>query len=134
MASAVHETSQSLAAAATQPRFIAGNRYQEASQLAFHLPGRPQTFSLNIESRPNQYDQWPSFADRATPGAALTLVVDDGDGPHPAVVALTPHFDTVQQGAGVTLARRGDVVKYLRIWTLVGWRGTWPTPPLRSLP
>ena len=133
LASAVHETSQSLAAAATQPRFIAGNRYQEASELAFHLPGRPQTLSLNLVSRPNQYDQWPSFADRAKPGASLILVVDDGEGP-PEVVALTPHFDTVRQDAGVTLTRRGDVVKYLRIWTLLGWRGTWPTPLLRSRP
>lgn len=116
-------------------RFIAGNRYQEASELAFQLPGHPQTLSLNIDSRPNQYDLWPSFADRAARGDTLIFVADDrGDGVDPVVSALTPHFADVGHGRPVSLARRGDVVKFLRIWTLIGWRGTWPTPPLRSRP
>jgi 4-amino-4-deoxy-L-arabinose transferase-like glycosyltransferase len=115
--------------------FIAGNRYQEASELAFHLPGQPRTFSLNLGSRSNQYDFWPSFADRAAGGDTLIFVTDDlGSGLDPVVSALTPHFADVGHGRPVSLARRGDVTKHLRIWTLAGWRGTWPTPPLRSRP
>jgi 4-amino-4-deoxy-L-arabinose transferase-like glycosyltransferase len=112
--------------------FIAGNRYQEASELAFHLPDHPQTLALNIEGRPNQYDLWPSFAQRAARGDSLLLVVDDVELMHPAVTALLEHFSGAERGAQVTLARNSDVVKTLRIWTLSGWRGTWPA--LRSRP
>ena len=121
--------------AVTSSRFIAGNRYQEASELAFYLPGQPRTFSLNLGSRSNQYDFWPSFADRAARGDTLILVTDDlGSGVDPVVSALTPHFIDVGHGRPVSLARRGDVTKHLRIWTLTDWRGTWPAPLLRSRP
>ena len=114
--------------------WIAANRYQEASELAYHLPGNPETFSLNVGSRPNQYDLWPSFAQRATRGDALLLVVDDVAGTHPAVKGLAPHFRDVRQGALVPLGRDGDLLKNVRIWQLTDWRGTWPERPLRSRP
>jgi hypothetical protein len=114
--------------------FIAGNRYQEASELAFHLPDRPRTLALNVDARPNHYDLWPGFEQRASRGDYLVLVVDDMAGLHPAAASLSPHFSLVTQGAPVSLARRGNVVKNLRIWVLSGWRGTWPEPPLRSRP
>ncbi|MEK7402601.1 MAG: glycosyltransferase family 39 protein [Gemmatimonadota bacterium] len=115
--------------------FIAGNRYQEASELAFHLPGHPRTLSLNYHGRPNQYDLWPRFTERAKRGDKLILIVDDlGAGADALITALTPHFDDVNTGLPVTLVRGGDVVKYLRMWELAGWRGTWPQSPLRSRP
>jgi 4-amino-4-deoxy-L-arabinose transferase-like glycosyltransferase len=112
--------------------FVAGDRYQEASALAFHLPNRPETFSLNLASRPNQYDLWPTFRSRASPRDGLILVVDDVPDAHPAVELLRPHFSRVTRGDPVTLARRGDAVKFLRIWVLDGWLGTWPESQLRS--
>jgi 4-amino-4-deoxy-L-arabinose transferase-like glycosyltransferase len=113
--------------------WVAADRYQEASELAFHLPTHPETFSLNLSGRPNQYDLWPSFPDRAYPPRdALILVLDDVDGVHPTAAQLRPHFTTMRQGEQVELARDGDVVKRLRIWLLEGWRGTWPKAPLRS--
>jgi 4-amino-4-deoxy-L-arabinose transferase-like glycosyltransferase len=112
--------------------WVVADRYQEASQLAFHLAENPETFSLNLSSRPNNYDFWPSFPERAYPRDAIILVVDDVAGTHPTVALLEPHFTTVKQGALVALARNGDETKRLRIWLLERWRGTWPQRQLRS--
>jgi undecaprenyl-diphosphatase len=38
--------------------FIFGLSYQIASQMAFYMPGQPQTVSINRWSRPNVYDYW----------------------------------------------------------------------------
>ncbi|SHJ86383.1 Dolichyl-phosphate-mannose-protein mannosyltransferase [Desulfatibacillum alkenivorans DSM 16219] len=38
--------------------FLFGFRYQEASELAFYVPGRPETVSINKWKRPNVYDYW----------------------------------------------------------------------------
>ncbi len=38
--------------------FLFGLRYQEASELAFYAPGRPETVSVNQWNRPNVYDYW----------------------------------------------------------------------------
>jgi len=101
--------------------WVAGNRFQDASQLAFHLPDHPPVFSLNLRSRGNQYDLWPGFADRAAVGDALLLVVDD---PAEAdlVERLRPHFSEV---ASVELVETAALVPK-RIWRLGGWRGGWP--------
>lgn len=112
--------------------FVAADRYQDASELAFHLPGRPETFSLNIGGRANQYDLWPSFAQRARPGDGLVLVLDDVPGTPEQLLALVPHFASVARGEQIALRRGGDVIKNFRVWTLRGWRGTWLRVALRS--
>jgi undecaprenyl-diphosphatase len=38
--------------------FIFGLRYQQASELAFYMPGQPETVSINKWTRPNVYDYW----------------------------------------------------------------------------
>lgn len=38
--------------------FIFGLQYQIASELAFYVPGQPQTVSINKWKRPNVYDYW----------------------------------------------------------------------------
>jgi len=38
--------------------FIFGLRYQQASELAFYMPGQPRTVSINKWTRPNVYDYW----------------------------------------------------------------------------
>ncbi|MDQ6886410.1 MAG: glycosyltransferase family 39 protein [Gemmatimonadota bacterium] len=107
--------------------WIAANRYQDASELAFHLPDQPEVFSLNLSGRANQYDLWPTFFDRAGAGDQLVLVADDGpDIPRP-VEMLTPHFESVHAGALVVLRRGQGEVERRRIWVLRGWRCQWPT-------
>jgi 4-amino-4-deoxy-L-arabinose transferase-like glycosyltransferase len=107
--------------------WLGGDRYQEASTLAFYAPGQPTTFSTNLSGRPNQFDLWPGFADRARPGDNLAMVVDDSSEPHAAVSALAPYFASTRRGPLVALRRRGTIATR-RIWLLLGWRGGWPAP------
>ena len=111
---------------------IGADRYQEASELAFHLADHPETFSLNLSSRSNQYDLWPAFPVRGHVGESLLVVVDDVAGTHRTIAILAPHFTTTTRGDPVALTRAGELVKSLRIWRLDGWRGTWPAVRLRS--
>jgi 4-amino-4-deoxy-L-arabinose transferase-like glycosyltransferase len=111
---------------------VGADRYQEASELAYHLVNKPQAFALNLTSRANQYDLWPGFPEHAYPRDGLILVVDDVASEHPTVAMLRPHFERVTKGDQVILARKGDPVKALRIWILDRWLGTWPSRPLRS--
>jgi 4-amino-4-deoxy-L-arabinose transferase-like glycosyltransferase len=120
------------AARADAPRavttWIGGERYQEASELAFHLADHPETFTIDVHARPNQYDFWPSFVERAHAGDRLVLVLGlyappDKDA---VIAALAPHFTHVSLRETVPL-RRGAVVRASRrIWVLDGWRGGWP--------
>lgn len=132
LASAVNRTYGPRLGISSYRTWVAADRYQEASELAFHLPDRPQVFALNLTTRPNHYDLWPGFVQRAQPRDGLVLVVDEVAGEHPTVALLAPHFAALRKDEMVTLARGGDPVKYLRIWHLEGWRGTWPERPLRS--
>jgi hypothetical protein len=111
--------------------YIGADRYQDASELAFHMRDRPRTFSLNLASRANQYDLWPGFDERAVAGDALVLVLDDTED-HPTLRQLQPYFAETQRGAAIELRARRGVVARRRLWMLVGWRGTWPvrtSPP-----
>lgn len=132
LADSVNQTYGPRLSISSHRTWVGADRYQEASELAFHLPDRPQTFSLNLTTRPNHYDFWPQFPERAHPRDGLLLVVDEVAGEHPTLKSLSQHFESVVQKEMVTLAREGDPVKYLRIWHLERWRGTWPERPLRS--
>ena len=55
--------------------WVAGERYQEASELAYQLADHPSTFAIDVSGRPSQYDLWPSFAQRAHAGDRLVLVL-----------------------------------------------------------
>ena len=106
--------------------WVAADRYQEASLLAFYLAEQANTFALNLTSRANQFDLWPGFQQRARAGDALVLVTDEATGHPPTVEMLAPHFASVRRGEKVVLARHGDPVKPLRIWVLERWNGSWP--------
>ena len=41
--------------------FIVSDRYQVTSELAFYVPGQPQTYNVNLGRRMNQYDLWGGF-------------------------------------------------------------------------
>lgn len=120
------------AAGTTGAVWLGVDRYQDASEAAFHLPDHPEVFSLNLGGRRNQYDFWPGFPDRAHPGDDLVLAVDDPEGEiHPAVQRLSPHFRNTVRGELVELKRASDEppISVRRIWTLEGWNGGWPARP-----
>jgi hypothetical protein len=102
---------------AVAPRvWLAADRYQDAAELAFNLPGHPTVFSLNLAGRPNQYDLWPTARDSMRRGDALTAILDDVPDPPPPVARLSPHFSHVERGALVELHRGGHVVARRRLW------------------
>ena len=113
--------------------WFAADRYQDAAELAFHLPSQPKTFSLNLSSRGNQYDLWPDFAHRAHPGDNLVVAVDEvsGGGVNPIVSQLTAHFQSLTRDSLVDLRNRHGLVSQRRLWVLRGWTGGWPA---RSAP
>jgi 4-amino-4-deoxy-L-arabinose transferase-like glycosyltransferase len=58
--------------------WIAADRYQDASELAFNLRDNPRVFALNLGGRANQYDLWPSIYSVAAPTDCALVVVDEG--------------------------------------------------------
>jgi 4-amino-4-deoxy-L-arabinose transferase-like glycosyltransferase len=106
--------------------WLAGNTYQDASELAFHLSNHPFVFALNLRSRQSQYSIWPEFPDQAHPGDDLVFVLSprpDSTGP---IADLRPHFarERLVDSTGPT-AERPEVPKR-RVWVLEDWQGGWP--------
>lgn len=108
--------------------FVGADRYQEVSELAFHLPDHPQVFCACLTGRHNQYELWPGYSSVAKPGDALVLLLDERkEGVvHESAALLTPFFSTVTRGALVPLLRGNDTLAVRRVWTLEGYRGGWP--------
>jgi 4-amino-4-deoxy-L-arabinose transferase-like glycosyltransferase len=110
--------------------FVAAERYQDASELAFHLKEHPRVFSLNLVGRANQYDLWTTFNEKAGPGASLILVLDDESGQPRDIRKLACCFH-IDPGETVALMRRDAIVARKRLWFLSDWNGEWP---LRTQP
>jgi 4-amino-4-deoxy-L-arabinose transferase-like glycosyltransferase len=106
--------------------WVGAERYQDVSELAYHLPGRPEAVCVCLGGRHNQYELWPGFAARAQLGDALILALDERPGAHEEIVLLAPHFSRVTRGALAPLLRRRDTVTTRRVWSLEGYRGGWP--------
>ena len=106
--------------------WLGADRYQEASELAFHDASHPPTFSLNLSGRRNQYDLWPRFSERAKRGDNLVLVLDESRELPGPIVQLSPYFAELRRSDLVPLERQGREVGRRQLWALVGWRGGWP--------
>jgi 4-amino-4-deoxy-L-arabinose transferase-like glycosyltransferase len=97
--------------------WVAADRYQEAAELAWQLPGHPTVFSLELASRHNEFDLWPTAADSVQLGQAMTVVLDDTPDQPVPVQRLGPSFARVVRGALVEMhwgATR--VVARRRVW------------------
>jgi 4-amino-4-deoxy-L-arabinose transferase-like glycosyltransferase len=128
LARRAHEVAATLETPADGRTWFGGDRYQAASEIAFHLPTHPPTFSLNLTNRPNQYDLWPGFPERAHPGDNLVLAL--GMAPDRAITMLAPHFRRVWLADTVELRRGREVRTRRLLWVLEGWRGSWPEASL----
>ena len=106
--------------------WVAGNRFQDASWLAFYLPDHPTVFSPNINDRSNQYAWWPGFEKLARPGDDLVILLQEGARDPGAVAELAPHFRSWRKGELVEPTAAGWESQVRRIWVLEGWKGTWP--------
>ena len=106
--------------------FVGGERYQEVSELAYHLPDRPHTVCTCLSGRHNQYELWPGFSSVAAVGDNLVLVLDETLGAPDTAVRLSGYFEDVSRGVLTPLLRGDDTVSIRRIWLLRGYRGGWP--------
>jgi 4-amino-4-deoxy-L-arabinose transferase-like glycosyltransferase len=104
---------------------FAAERYQDASELAFHMKGHPRVYSLNLSGRPNQYDLWVTFPERATAGAYLILVLDD-EATEPHIIRRLNCCFHIDQGEGIALMRGSSFISRKRLWFLYDWTGEWP--------
>ncbi len=110
-------------AAACPAVYVATNRYQEASQLAFHLPDHPAVTSLNIRRRSNQYDLWPGFQDMASTGDCLVFVDIDDGWARQIVADLGGRFESTAEIGPLQRKRDGGVTADYRLWAFQGWTG-----------
>ena len=105
---------------------VAANRYQDAGLLSFHLPGTATVSALNLGARRNQYDLWNRFADTASRGSDLLLVLElPREGLPGPIRRLTGHFGGITPGPILPLQRDGETVGRRQLWILRGWNGTW---------
>jgi 4-amino-4-deoxy-L-arabinose transferase-like glycosyltransferase len=100
----------------TVDRWIAADRYQDASELAFHLPDQPTVFSLNLGGRTNQYDVWPNAFGKVRPGDGLVVAFDANAKGDSLAAVVGAWFDRTRQGELVSLQRNGGEVTTRRIW------------------
>jgi hypothetical protein len=108
--------------------WFGADRYQEASEIAFHTGRSDSTLALNLAGRRNQYDLWPGFPERATQGDGIVLALGESEDVHESIVMLEPHFESVRRGPRVELRRGDGVVGVRRLYLLSGWNGGWPRP------
>ena len=110
----------------SQRTWVAGNTYQDASELAFHLPDHPRVFALNLRSRDNQYSAWPGFPDVARHGDDLVYVLANRrDSPGP-ITDLSANFARARLVDSTGPTAEQPEVPTRRIWLLEDWRGSWP--------
>ena len=99
--------------------WIAAERYQLASELAFRLPDHPTVFALNFAGRPNQYDYWPGFPERARIGDDLLVVLEERPESRLVIDTARPYFESVSRVESV-------IADGHQLWHLHRWRGGWP--------
>lgn len=96
--------------------WIAADRYQDASELWFHLLGQPRVFSLNLGGRPNHYDLWDTFFDVAKPGDALIALFDDNPAGEELGAQVGRWFRWSSPAERVILRRGSGEIAHRRIW------------------
>lgn len=109
-----------------QTHWVAAERYQDASELAFNLPDQPTVFSLNLSGRANQYDLWKGARERVAPGDAMVVAFDATTTGDSLAAVVGTWFDGTQRGETVQLRRGNGVVAERRIWM---YRNARAVPP-----
>jgi undecaprenyl-diphosphatase len=101
-----------------QRTFLAADRYQVASELAFYVPGRPPAYNVNLGRRLNQYDFWEGPESRVGWDA---IYVREGVGGLDERVAGA--FDRVEGPLLVEVRRHGRTLHTFALYRGVGFHG-----------
>ncbi|MDY7001506.1 MAG: dolichyl-phosphate-mannose--protein mannosyltransferase, partial [Thermodesulfobacteriota bacterium] len=101
--------------------FVFADNYDMTAALAFHVPGRPRTFCVNVGRRLNQYDLWPGPDDKVG-WDAIYVRQKFKDLIEPGVAALFAetremHYQTMH---------KGRPARKFTIYLCYGFKGPWP--------
>ncbi|MEW5774003.1 MAG: glycosyltransferase family 39 protein [Thermodesulfobacteriota bacterium] len=101
--------------------FIFAGNYDLTAALAFHTPGHPRTYCVNVGRRYNQYDLWPGPEDKLG-WDAIYVRQKFKDAIEPQVDALFArtvqrHFQTLHEGRPA---------RQFTIYLCYGFKGPWP--------
>jgi hypothetical protein len=114
---------EALAAQMPRPPFLLSDRYQISSELAFYVTGQPQTYSVNLGRRVNQYDLWDGLPALAGEDAIYVQ-------PESATLpqALRGVFHTCAEGVPVVVEERGRERKRFYLFPCLRFSGVPPQP------
>ena len=116
LAAAVNRARHNIYLNGAGTHWVAAERYQDASELAFNLPDQPTVFSLNLSGRANQYDLWKGARERLLPGDAMVVAFDANTTGDSLAGVVGTWFQGMQRGETVQLRRGTGVVGERRIW------------------
>jgi hypothetical protein len=102
--------------ASTSKQWVAAERYQDASELAFYLPEQPQVFALNLNGRANQYDLWDSPSDKISAQDGLIVTFDATPSGDALAAVVGGWFEGSKRGETVTMRREDGVIGLRRLW------------------
>lgn len=110
-------------AQAPQPPFLASDRYQIASQLAFYVPGQPRVYNANFGRRMNQYDVWGGW-DALIGRDGVFVMYGATDPPED----LRTAFRTLERVRTLEVFRHGRPLQTFSIFRGQEFRGFPPRP------
>jgi len=98
--------------------FLLSDTYQIAGEMAFYVPGQPQTYNVNLGRRMNQYDLWGGIEQLRNRDG---LFVTSGDFNAPP--AIEKACKALRKLKTVTPIHRGRPAQVFSIFECVGYRG-----------
>jgi undecaprenyl-diphosphatase len=106
-----------------RPPFVASDRYQIASQLAFYVPGQPTVYNANFGRRMNQYDIWGGWDELVGRDGVFVMygAVDPPDD-------LRTAFQAVERVRTLVVSQHGRPLHTFSIFYGQDFRG-FPTRP-----
>ena len=122
LATAVQRARNDSFLSGTSKRWVAAERYQDASELAFNLPDQPTVFSLNMSGRANQYDLWSGALEHLRADDAMVVAFDANAVGDSLAGVVGGWFTSTQRGETVQLRREKGVIGERRLWLYRGAR------------
>lgn len=99
-------------------QFIFSDNYHVASEMAFYVDGNPQTYTINLGRRKNQFDLWPGikqFEEQGYTGIYITKEKEVQD-------VVIDGFDALIATEKFHILHRGDTVKTYLITVLSNFK------------
>lgn len=97
--------------------FIFSDSYHIASELAFYVPGNPQTYCVRIDRRMNQFDIWEGMDRFENKGYWGVYVAD-----HPIPEKVRNGFESVYREDVYRVKYRGEFVREYYIYVLKNYK------------